>query len=135
MEMELEHLMQALSLNQTATKLRRSCEFQTGINNIHTSVLYEEYDSYYIIKVEQTGGRPTSCKVSFMENFSGSAYHVQFIPCDDDRSLLRVATKIAANLNITKTLLLFLSLRDYGMETVLTLIEAIRNGINNISDV
>ncbi|KAF2896081.1 hypothetical protein ILUMI_10097 [Ignelater luminosus] len=132
--MELENLMKALSLdNSELNVLRRSHQFQAEIDNIHTQILYQEYDHFHLIRVVQVGGRASLSKVALMEDTSGPPYRINSIPRHDDHTVLGAATLIAANLSITKTLLLCLCLRDYGVGTTMTLVEVMKNEINNIN--
>lgn len=131
--MDLENLMQSLSLHtQEEVTANNLNVFATKINENHTDFVVGEFTNKYMIIATQYEkiGSLLKVLVDRVEQPSSvveAVYTVSVVFGSDNEEQQAAARFIAEQLNIRKPLLIFLCLKDYKIETVKVLVDAILN--------
>ncbi|KAK4872466.1 hypothetical protein RN001_014495 [Aquatica leii] len=132
--MDLENLMQSLSLNVSDQSTRNFNVTGLKIGENHTDIVFGEFVNKHMIVATQYGNIGSLLKVTVDDVLNGSinepVYTVQVVfGCVNDEQQA-AARFIAESLKIRKPLMLFLCLKDYQISTVNTLVQALLNYTN-----
>lgn len=135
--MDLANLMQSMSINESAESKKGNLSvFAVNVNGNHTDIVLGDFTHKYMVIATQYEKIGSLLKVTVDQpettfNITDPVYSVSVVFGADNLEQQAAARYIAEKLQIKKTLMCFLSLKNYDLDTVIPLTEAFINHQNN----